>query len=102
MHTRSPTLPIDAAAAGREAYVSMWYGNSSSASFDGLKVLLHSLRKHDSRRPFVLLTTGVWDAGSLQLAALRRVYPMRVVRVPPLRSADRQCLQTMGSASGRL
>ena len=40
-----------------EAYVSMFIGDSSRpGSLDGLRVLLHSLRRHDARRPFVLMT----------------------------------------------
>ena len=77
-----------------EAYVSMFIGDSSRpGSLDGLRVLLHSLRRHDARRPFVLMT--VEPLRGEAAAALQRAYPLRVVQVPELRSTDAACLTTL-------
>ena len=71
----------------------MFWGNTSAAAFDGLRVLLHSLRRHDRRRPFVLLT--VEPVVGPAMDALQRVHPMRMVRVPTFHSLDKSCLASM-------
>ena len=39
-----------------EAYATMWYGDTTGNSFDGLKVLLHSIRGVDAERAIVIMT----------------------------------------------
>lgn len=70
----------------------MFYGNVSGPNFDGLRVLLHSLRKHDRRRPFVLLTLAPFDGPAAM--SLQRVHPLHVMRVSALRSNDSTCLRS--------
>ena len=49
---RKQQLRVD----GVNAYVTTWRGNTSSGAFDGLKVLLHSIREFDRERQIVVLT----------------------------------------------
>ena len=74
----------------------MFIGDASRpGTLDGLRVLLHSLRRHDARRPFVLMT--VEPLRGEAAAALQRAYPLRVVQVPELRSTDAACLTMLNA-----
>ena len=78
----------------REAYVALWYGNSSSRLFDGVKVLVHSIRTFDRTRPFLMMRPHDESAEDSQLLALGVQLNITFVRVPRLVSTQRVCLQT--------
>ena len=40
----------------REAYATMWWGDTSIRAFDGLKVMINSLRRFDTQREVVIMT----------------------------------------------
>ena len=84
--------------AGRdEAYVTLVGSRRADASFHGLRVLVHTIRKHDACRPFIALVANgagaqrISHAVDCELAALG----VRTVRVPLLTSTVKQCLQTL-------
>lgn len=74
-----------------EAYVTLWYGMHYSPAFDGIKVLLHSIRQFDRVRPIVIMTPNISDAkANPNLQNLRRVLTgIRLISVPWLRSPQK-------------
>ena len=53
----------------QEAYATMWYGYPGGRAFDGLKVLIHSIRAVDVQRSIVLLTLADTPADAAAASA---------------------------------
>lgn len=74
-----------------EAYATMWYGNTTSGSFDGLVALVDSVFAMDSQRSMVIMTPversrvhePETDTGLLRL---QRAYPRVIYERVPLRT----------------
>ena len=84
-----------------EAYASLFIGDTSSSSFNGLRVLARTVRLHDVTRPLLILVAG---ANGKQTAVsieceLGRTFGVRTVLVPTLRSSNAACLSSL--AKGR-
>ena len=95
-HADTPTGKTEKVARS-EAYTTLWYGNVSAPEFTGLQVLLHSLRQHDTRRPFVLQRFDEAEAQPPQIRNLCRTYGATVVRVPRIQTRNERCLSSLGT-----
>ena len=75
-----------------EAYVTLYYGDSNSAAFDGIKVLMHSIRQFDRVRPIVMMTPDIAGAkADPNIKRLQHVLThIRLMSVPLIRS-PRKC-----------
>ena len=73
----------------REAYVTMWWGDTSSLAFNGLKVMMNSVRQFDTSREIVIMTPVPEDRLLLDdpidptlLQVARAFAPASTLRVP--------------------
>ena len=93
----------------REAYVTMWWGDTTARAFDGLVTMVHSLRRFDARREIVVMTPvpkPLFDrheesppVDPNMQRVLRAFAPMSTVRVPFMtifRNTNLTC-QTIGA-----
>ena len=89
----------------REAYATMWYGSSKLVSFNGLRALLHSIRRQDPRRFIVVLNPIGPEHEPLDVQTrklLKHTYGALLWPVPTLRSRDPMCLGSLGVRSESL
>lgn len=80
-----------------EAYATLWYGNAHGPGMTGLQVLLHSLRQHDTRRPFVLQRFDKSEEQPLQIRRLCHAYGVTVVQVPRIVTRNERCLESLST-----
>ena len=87
-----------------EAYALMWYGETRSRSFDGLKVVVQSVRSFDANREIVLMTP-VKDPEARthdpMLLALQQSIPRVVIERVPLRTIFRNTSVTCTDRRGK-
>ena len=87
-----------------EAYALMWYGETRSRSFDGLKVVVQSVRSFDANREIVLMTP-VKDpearTNDPMLLALQQSTPRIVIERVPLRTIFRNTSVTCTDKRGK-
>ena len=91
----------DASSGGREAYVTLYIGSLRAPSFDGLRVLVRSIRQHDTLRPLLVMVAGAHAASTAAgiECELGRVN-VRTINVPMLNSTNAACLATMQGGQG--
>ena len=73
----------------REAYATMWWGDTTSKAFDGLKTMLQSVRTFDATREFIIMTPvpeqqlASPPPVDANLLALQRAFPPVVIKHVP-------------------
>ena len=90
----------------RTAYATLWFGASdSTSSFNGLEVMVHSLRQHDRLRRMIIMSTNAaaLDTDQGFTALRRRGAPLSWVQVEPLsartHSSSLLCQKTINQDS---
>ena len=79
-----------AAPAERQAYVTLFSGSPRGPAFDGLRVLAHTIRQHDSLRPLMAMVSGA-DANVTAAAIvceLGSTHGVRALTVPLITSSN--------------
>ena len=99
----TPPPPTGRAAGSAQAYVTLFIGDSRSGSFDGLRVLTHTIRLHDPHRPLLVMVAGdgVTHTANAIACEFGDRAGVHTVHVPLLRSTEKRCMLALGQLSGR-
>lgn len=87
-------------AAERTAYASFWFGRTDTPAFQSLRVMAHTLRRHDKLREIIVITPNANAKQDAGFASLReQAMPLSYVTVsaldPRKHSASSICQRTM-------
>ena len=85
-----------------EAYVTLFGGKRTDDAFSGLRVLVHTIRKHDACRPMIVMVpegSGAQRAKHVVECEFGSL-GVRTVEVPPLTSTVPSCLKSLTAWAG--